>query len=244
MTTISALTLHTASRTHVGLIRPHNEDALYTGRHLNAVADGLGGHVAGEVASTTVIDSLKAADHSHESTELAAVLSRAVYAANEALRRAIAAQTALAGMGTTLVAMLWAGTSAVVANVGDSRAYLLRARGSASSALVRVTDDHTYGRLVAAASDVPNLPERLARFLDGRADGRSPDITNLDLKPGDRVLLCSDGLTAAVDPDAIHATLDERGDTEHAVERLVALALAGGGPDNITVVVSDVVAGD
>lgn len=229
-----------AGRSHVGLVRRRNEDSIYVGQSLFAVADGLGGHPAGDVASATVIEALRRYDSSVKPTCLADTLGRAVRSANEALREKITADVQLAGMGTTLVALLCAGTSAALVNIGDSRAYLLRDRGNDASETVRITEDHTYGALVADADAVPGLPDTLARWLDGRADGRSPDLTIWDLRPMDRFLLCSDGLSSCVPPHLINAVLTSPSDGGEAADRLVSLALANGGPDNVTVIVVDV----
>jgi serine/threonine protein phosphatase PrpC len=225
-----------AGRTHIGLVRRRNEDSVYTGRSLFAVADGLGGHIAGDVASATVIDTLQHHDRQVDPADLATTLGRAVNEANAALRHRIDETPQLVGMGTTLVAMLWSQTTAVLANVGDSRAYQLRG----GSQIVQLTEDHTYGNLVADAAGVPELPARLSRFLDGRVDGRSPDLTVQHLPPGDRYLLCTDGLSTVV-PSAsivdIMRSMDEPGE---AADRLIASAIDRGGPDNITVIVADV----
>lgn len=226
--------LQVAGRSHVGLVRKRNEDAMYLGGSLFAVADGLGGHVAGDVASGTVIEAIRPFDMAGAVEDLAGSLGQAVDAASRALRRRISDDPAVAGMGTTLVAVLVSGATAVVANVGDSRAYLLR-----DKTLVRVTDDHVMGRLLANADVVPDLPERLARFLDGRTDGRSPDLTPVTLQPGDRLLLCSDGLSSYVPATSIRAALTELRHPERVTERLVELALEKGGHDNITVIVID-----
>jgi serine/threonine protein phosphatase PrpC len=230
------LTLAAAARTHTGPVRRRNEDAVYAGRSLFAVADGLGGHVAGDIASTTVINTLQPHDRLVDPSDLPDALGRAISDANDALRHKIEAAPDLAGMGTTLVAMLWSDTTAALANVGDSRAYRLRDR----THLVQITEDHTYGNLVADAPSVPDLPARLVRFLDGRADGRSPDITTWDLRPGDRYLLCSDGLSSVVPATSIHNTMTSTNDPGDTTDRLIALATDHGGPDNITVVVVDV----
>lgn len=229
-----SIKIKTAGRTHVGLVRERNGDSLYLGSALLAVADGLGGHVAGDVASRTVVDVLRAHDHAVASAALPDALGRAVADANDALRRRTTAEPELAGMGTALVALLWSGTAAVLANVGDSRAYRTR-----EGRTRQITEDHVYGRLVAAAARVPNLPERLSRFLDGRPDGRSPDLTPLQLQAGDRFLLCSDGLSSFVPHEQIHAVLDSAGDPDEAAERFVAAALDEGGGDNISVIVVD-----
>jgi PPM family protein phosphatase len=230
------VSLDVAARTHTGLVRRRNEDAVYAGRSLFAVADGLGGHVAGDIASTTVIDILQHHDQPVDPADLPDALGRAVSKANNALRHKIEATPDLAGMGTTLVAMLWSDTIAALANVGDSRAYHLRDR----TRLIQITEDHTYGNLIADAPSVPNLRARLARFLDGRADGRSPDIITLDLHPGDRYLLCSDGLSAVVPTRSILDTMASINDPGDTADRLIALAADHGGPDNITVIVIDV----
>jgi protein phosphatase len=194
----------------------------------------LGGHVAGDVASRTVIDALQSFDHATDPANLTAALGRAVGAASEALRRRITTQPELAGMGSTLVALLWSGSTAAVANVGDSRLYLVR-----DGVTRQITEDHTYEHLVADAARVPNLPERLARWLDGRADGRSPDLTSWDPRPTDRFLLCSDGLSSYVPRELIDTTLNASSRPDEIADQLVTLALGHGGPDNITVIVGD-----
>jgi PPM family protein phosphatase len=234
------LAVEAASRTHVGLVRRRNEDALYQGQWLYVVADGMGGHVAGDVASATAIEALEPYDQSVEPVALSAALGKAINAAGDALRRRIRSEPELAGMGTTVVAMLRSGAAAALANVGDSRGYLLRDLGSDNSKTVQVSEDHTYQHLVADAATVPSLPEKLARFVDGRADGRSPDITALELRPGDRLLLCSDGLSSFVPHDLIHAALSALSSPGEVAERLVGLALDQGGHDNVTVIVIDV----
>jgi protein phosphatase len=229
------LTINAAARTHAGLVRRRNEDALYAGRSLFAVADGLGGHVAGDVASTTVIEALRRYDRQVAPDHLAPTLGQAIHDANGALLHKLEADPKLAGMGTTLVAMLWSDTHAALANVGDSRAYRLR-----GSQLTQITEDHTYANLVADAACVPELPDRMARFLDGRTDGRSPDITIQSLHPGDRVLLCTDGLSGVVPSDQILDSMASSEEPDEVVNRLIAMATDRGGPDNITVIVIDV----
>ncbi|MFG1914557.1 PP2C family protein-serine/threonine phosphatase [Micromonospora sp. NPDC048898] len=127
-----------------------------------------------------------------------------------------------------------------MANVGDSRAYLIRRHGSRDNAMVQISADHTYEHLVAGAKEVPNLPQKLARFLDGRDDGRSADLTPLHLHPGDRVLLCSDGLSSYVPHEQIRAVLDSDGNPGDIADQLVALAIDQGGHDNVTVIIIDV----
>ena len=233
-----SLTVEAAARTHVGLVRRRNEDSVYAGQSLFAVADGLGGHVAGDTASATAIEALRRYDRPVAEADLVSVAGQAVSAANTALRSKIEAEPELAGMGTTLVAMLWSGSKFVLANVGDSRGYLLRA--SSAPQMIPITEDHIYGNLVSDAASVPHLPERLARFLDGRADGRSPDLTTRHLHAGDRFLLCSDGLSPVVPNHLIQAQLASPTDSGDTADRLIELAIGHGGPDNVTVIVIDV----
>lgn len=228
-----------AGRTEVGLVRRRNEDALYVGERLFAVADGLGGHVGGDVASSTAIEALATHDRPVGEDDLASALGQAVAAADLAIRRRVLDEPSLAGMGTTMVALLRSGAAAVLANVGDSRAYLLRGGPGGQGRTVRITEDHTYRHLVSAAARVPNLPDKLARFLDGRPDGRSPDLTRLTLHPGDRVLLCTDGLSSFVGDEPIHHALASHEAADDAAGRLVRLAFEKGAPDNVTVLVLD-----
>lgn len=234
----TTLHLNAAGRTHIGLIKRRNEDAMHLGRSLFAVADGLGGHVAGDIASTAAIATLQAYDRPIAQDDLADALGRAVSDVNAQLRRRVAADPALVGMATTLVAMLTAGDAAVLANVGDSRAYRLRRRET-----TQLTEDHTYQHLVADADAVPHLPERLARFLDGRTDGRSPDLTPLQLQSGDRYLLCSDGLSSYVAHHLIHTALAADAAPDTVADNLITLAIEHGAPDNVTAVIVDIRAG-
>ncbi|MEO3768762.1 protein phosphatase 2C domain-containing protein [Micromonospora sp. B9E7] len=234
------LTVKAASRTHQGLVRRRNEDSYSQGQWLYVVADGLGGHVAGDIASSTVTGILEAYDRPVQAKDLASFIGRAINEAGEALRRKIREDPKLAGMGTTLVALLRSGGEAVVANVGDSRAYLIRRHGFRDDTMLQVSEDHTYEHLVADAGKVPNLGEKLTRFLDGRNDGRSPDLTPLQLCPGDRVLLCSDGLSSYVPHDQIQAALASDKSPGEVADQLIDLAVDQGGHDNVTVIVLDV----
>ncbi|MCP9954694.1 PP2C family protein-serine/threonine phosphatase [Actinomadura madurae] len=230
-----SLAIEAALGTHVGLVRKRNEDSGYVGHRLLAVADGLGGHAAGDVASTTVINALKPYDREVAPEDLATTLGQAINEASDALRTRAAGDPCVTGMGTTLVAVLWSGNRAVFANIGDSRIYQLR-----NDQLMPFSEDHVYGRLVSDAETVPHLPPRLARFLDGRAEGRSPDLTVRELKAGDRLLLCSDGLSAIVDLDDVRQTLASANDPSETVNLLIEATLARGAPDNVTAIVADV----
>lgn len=222
-----------SGRTHVGLVRERNEDSFYLGTYLAVVADGMGGHPAGDVASATVVDAMRGFDQPVSPGQVATLLAQAIAATNAAMRSKIRERPEVTGMGSTLVAIAWSEQSAVVANLGDSRAYLLR-----DGQLTRLTEDHTYEHVLANAAKVPRLPAKIARFLDGRVDGRSPDLRPIDLLPGDRVLLCSDGLSSFVDHDVIASALAKDQSPDAAADRLVAIALEAGGRDNITVVIA------
>jgi protein phosphatase len=223
--------LHCAAVSDVGLACQCNEDSAYAGQWLYAVADGLGGHVAGDLASATVITALRAFDAKVAARQLLETLSNAVRAANEILARKVTADPGLAGMGTTLTAMLWSGSSAAVAHIGDSRAYLLR-----DGRLLRITEDHALDGLM---DDPARLSPGMVRYLDGRPD-RSPDLSLLQGLPGDRYLLCSDGLSSAVSHLTIQQALQPTASADEAVLSLIALAYDAGAPDNITVLVLDI----
>lgn len=230
-----SLAIEAALGAHVGLVRKRNEDNGYAGRHLLAVADGLGGHAAGDVASTTVIDALKPYDREVAPEDLGNTLGQAIFEASEALRSRASEDPNVTGMGTTLVAVLWSGNVAVFANIGDSRIYLLR-----GGQLAALSEDHVYDRLLYDAATVPDLPPKIARFLDGRADGRSPDLTLRDLKAGDRLLLCSDGLSGVADLEEIRSILASATAPSETVNHLIQAALNCGAPDNVTAIVADV----
>lgn len=232
---VPTVDIRAAGLSHIGRVRQRNEDAYHVGDHLVAVADGLGGHVAGDIASTVVIDAIRGFDRQVPPEQLVDAAADAVDASNRALRTQIDADPSLAGMGTTLVAMLWSGTTVAAVNVGDSRIYRHR-KGRTEP----ITDDHVFGRLVFGADRVPGLAERLTRFLNGRPEGVSADITRHELRCGDRYLLCSDGLSSYVPAADIETALGLVDDPAKVADQLVRLALDQGGPDNVTVLVVDV----
>jgi PPM family protein phosphatase len=238
------LALHYALRSDVGLLRPGNEDSAYAGPHLLAIADGMGGHAAGEVASAVAISAIAPLDRQNlaDGDEMLDALAAAVASARDTLHDMSLADPAVEGMGTTLTAMLWATGQFAVCHIGDSRAYLLR-----DGDLWQITRDHTLiqslvdeGRLSPAAA--ANHPQRslIIRALQGSTDA-DPDLGMHDAMLGDRYLLCSDGLTDVVGDEAVHKTLSTIPDADQAVRRLIELAIDNGGPDNITCLVADVV---
>ncbi len=236
------LALRYAVRSDVGLLREGNEDSAYAGPHLLAVADGMGGHAAGEVASAATIATIVSLDADQPATDLLPALANAVATANMRLQEMIMADPATEGMGTTLTALLWSDGHAALCHIGDSRAYLLR-----DGKFYQITHDHTLvqslvdeGRITE--DDVATHPQRslLLRALDGRTLA-DPDLSSHDTMPGDRYLLCSDGLSGVVTEMTLHQALSSVRDPDKAALQLVELALKGGGPDNITCIVADVV---
>ncbi len=234
------LTLRAAARTDVGLRRPHNEDALYVGQRLVAIADGMGGQVFGEVASRIAILTLARLDDNQDGDMLSG-LRDAIGDANEQLRAMIAGDGELDGMGTTLTALFAVGGRLAMAHVGDSRAYLLR-----EGELRQISHDHS---LVQSLIDSGQLttdeaaqhPSRavITKALDGHGDVDA-DLGMLEARLDDRYLLCSDGLSDVVSTDTLAEALDTP-DRQVACDRLVELALRAGGPDNISVIVADVI---
>jgi protein phosphatase len=222
-----------AAGSSTGLVRQLNEDSAYAGHWLYAVADGMGGHVAGEIASAAVIAALRAYDAEADPALLVEILGSAVTAANTAIRRRTESDPALRTMGTTLTAMLWSGHTFALAHIGDSRAYQLR-----GGRLRQLTEDHALHNLVAGAGTSPVLAPIMSRFLDGRPD-RSPDLGLREAFPGDRYLLCSDGLSAVVPDETMRGVLESVDDLTRIIERLTGLANSAGSPDNITAIVID-----
>jgi PPM family protein phosphatase len=236
------LALRYAVRSDVGLLREGNEDSAYAGPRLLAVADGMGGHAAGEVASAVAISTLAHLDDDAPGADLIDALGTAVRDANTTLHEMVIANPALDGMGTTLTAMLWSGPHVALCHIGDSRAYLLR-----DSELYQITHDHTLvqklqdeGRI--SPDEAATHPQRslILRALDGRGEAE-PDLSLREAKAGDRYLLCSDGLSGVVSAETLHRTLTTVAEPDRAVIQLVELANRGGGPDNITCIVADVV---
>ncbi|MBO2457138.1 PP2C family protein-serine/threonine phosphatase [Actinomadura violacea] len=235
------LWLRYAAGTDIGRRRRVNEDSAFAGPALLAVADGMGGHPHGDVASAAAITAV--ADPP-AGGDPAAALAAAVARASARLEELAAGDPELHGMGTTLTAMAWDGAGFAVAHIGDSRAYLLR-----GGALFQITRDHTMvqslvdgGRITPdEAADHPRA-SLLVRALQSGGDQR-PDLFRQDAAPGDRYLLCSDGVSGFVPAGTIRDVLAGAARPAVAVARLIALADAAGGLDNITCVVADVVAG-
>jgi len=235
------LTLRYSARSDVGLVRKGNEDSGFAGPRLLVVADGMGGHAAGELASAAAVATLAELEESDPSAdEVLPGLSTAVESAGLSIGRIVAENPEFAGMGTTVTALYWQGEQVAVVHVGDSRAYVLR-----DDELSQITHDHTYvqtlvdaGRLTA--EEAAHHPRRslLMRAIDG-VQPVEADLSIREARAGDRYLLCSDGLTGVVSDEELAAILSE-GEPTGTVITLVELALSRGAPDNVTVVVADV----
>ena len=228
-----------AARSDVGLVRQGNEDSGYASDNLLIVADGMGGHVAGELASATVtaiLAGLPIADSEDVLTQLA----DAVDEAQLEMRHIIAERPDFQGMGTTVTVVCWQGDRASIAHVGDSRAYMLR-----NGELLRLTKDHTYvqtlvdaGQITEEQAHTHRRRNLLIRAIDG-VNTVEPDLSIREVHAGDRILLCSDGLSGVVPDDEIRHLLSDI-DPPGAVTALVEAAIERGAPDNVTCVVADV----
>ena len=232
-----AIALRYAARSNVGLgVKSRNEDSAYAGPHLLVLADGMGGHAAGDVASSLVVGELVHLDgESHGGDDSLQLLAGSLHAANLGLREAMEGNAELDGMGTTVVAMLRTGSKMALANIGDSRGYLLR-----DGTLTQITRDHSYvqslldeGRI--SAQEAEHHPQRslVTRVLTGH-EGDEPDLSMREARPGDRYLICSDGLSDFVAADTIEEVLTEGLGTAATAERLIEIALRAGTRYNVT----------
>ena len=226
------------SRTDIGYVRDHNEDSLIIIPPLFAVADGMGGHEAGEIASEITVNTLAELAPSHLDAE---GLTAAVEAANYNVMKAPRQGIGRDGMGTTLTAAMLEGERLLIAQVGDSRAYLLH-----KGHLQQITRDHSLmADLIEAGQITPEEARvRPNRSVITRAIGSDihmrPDIYELNVDAGDRILLCSDGLSSMISNNAIESIMRRQSDAQHCADELVTAALENGGADNVTVVVADV----
>lgn len=244
-----ALEVVAAGLSHRGRVRDHNEDALalLPEQGLFIVADGMGGHQAGETASKAVVTVLpkmieqqRAAAAKGDLPSLSRTLRDAIAELSRLLRQQSAEQTGLAGMGSTVVLACIRGDAAVIAHMGDSRAYLLR-RGK----LKQLTDDHSLvgillrqGEITPAEARVHPARSRISRYVGMQGDAQ-PEARTLKLLRGDRLLLCTDGLTGMVEDEAIASILTAESDPEAACAALIDAANKSGGNDNITAIILD-----
>lgn len=235
------LVLRYIARSDRGLVRANNEDSVYAGARLLALADGMGGHAAGEVASQLVIQALRPLDDDEPGGDLLAKLDAATRNGNEAIADQVSETPELDGMGTTLTAILFAGSRLGLCHIGDSRGYLLR-----DEQLTQITRDDTFvqtlveeGRITAEEAHTHPQRSLIMRALTGTEV--EPTLTVREARAGDRYLLCSDGLSDVVSEETISDTMSSVVNHKDCADRLIELALRGGGPDNVTVVVADVV---
>ncbi len=228
-----------AARTDVGLVRGHNEDSYLARNPLFGVCDGMGGHAAGEVASSIAVRTI--AGHAPTTAD-DALLGAAVEAANEAVIMGAANGEGKAGMGCTASCCVIEGTKMAIAHVGDSRIYLLHA-----GTLVRITHDHSYVEELVDAGEITADEARVhpSRSIITRALGSDPDMYadhfQLDVERGDRIIVCSDGLSSMVPDSTIEALAVSSATPIDCTDHLVAEALAAGGHDNVSVITIDVV---
>ncbi|GDY30960.1 PP2C family protein-serine/threonine phosphatase [Gandjariella thermophila] len=234
------LVLRYAARSDRGLVRSNNQDSVYAGPRLLAVADGMGGHAAGEVASKVVIAALAPLDDDAPGDDLLGQLRDAVVAGNSAISELVANDPDLEGMGTTLTAILFGGNKIGLVHVGDSRAYLCR-----NGSVTQITHDDSFvqslideGRITP--DEAANHPQRslLLRALTGQEV--EPSLTVREARAGDRYLICSDGLSSVISMETLSEAI-RIPDPQECADRMIELALKGGGPDNVTCIVADVV---
>nr|WP_272902460.1 PP2C family serine/threonine-protein phosphatase [Brevibacterium daeguense] len=238
--------LRSAARSNTGLVRKNNQDSGYAGANFLLVADGMGGHAGGDVASAIAVARLAELDRPDQGQDTLDVLRSTILDANERIANCVIEQPELAGMGTTVTALLRTGNRLALAHIGDSRAYLVR-----DGEVTLVTHDHTFVQMLVdegriTEEEAESHPQRsvVMRVLGDVGASPELDLSLRDTRIGDRWMLCSDGLTGFAASADIRETLTSIADPDACCERLVDLALAGGGADNITVVIGDVVEAD
>ena len=232
-----------AAASHVGKIRANNQDSGFAGSQLFVVADGMGGHAGGDVASAMAIKRIIETDKPFASAHDAEfALQSALLAANSLIAETVFEHQELTGMGTTVSAILRVGDEVAIAHIGDSRIYLLR-----DGELSQITADHTFvqrlvdsGRITAEEAAVHPRRSVLMRVLGDVDAAPEIDTTVLDTRSGDRWMLCSDGLSSYVSDDKIQHVLQTTPNPDAAAHRLVKESLDQGAPDNVTVVVVNV----
>lgn len=232
-----------AASSHVGKVRASNQDSGSVGNHLFVVADGMGGHAGGDVASAIAVKHLVGIDHAFDNADDAREeLYRGILGAGAKLTQAVAEHPELTGMGTTVSAMVRVGLQMVIAHIGDSRIYRLR-----DGTLEQITADHTFvqrlvdtGRITAEEAAVHPRRSVLMRVLGDVDVDPEIDTHIVDTAPGDRWLLCSDGLSGYVSEREMAEVLISIDDPREAVDKLILASLAEGAPDNVTLVIAHV----
>ena len=241
-TPMRPLIMRYAARSDVGRIRAKNDDSAYVGRHLAVVADGMGGHAGGDVASAATVLDMLHLDHGNYDGDAGTVLADEIQTANSLLSELVHINPKLAGMGTTVTALLLAEGKLHFAHIGDSRAYRLR-----NGEFEQISVDHTFvqrlideGRLRPEEAETHPHKNVLMRVLGDVDASPELDLATLDVEPGERWLLCSDGLNY-VAGHVVERTVRETTDLRECVETLVDLTLEAGAPDNVTVVMLEIV---
>ncbi|GAA1997701.1 PP2C family serine/threonine-protein phosphatase [Brevibacterium samyangense] len=236
--------LRYAARSHTGLTRKNNQDSGFAGPNFLLIADGMGGHAGGDVASAITVARLQGLGDTGDNPDALDLLRSSILDANERIARTVVDNRELAGMGTTVTALLRDGNRFALAHIGDSRAYLLR-----DGVLTQVTHDHTFVQLLVdegriTPEEAETHPQRsvVMRVLGDVGASPELDMSYREARIGDRWMLCSDGLTGFASMDDIKAALEGIEDPGACADRLVDYALQGGGADNVTVVIGDVVA--
>lgn len=237
-----ALVLRYAARSDVGMVRFKNDDSAYVGRYLAVVADGMGGHAGGNVASASTVLDLVHLDRPDLEDQAETVLADEIQAANSLLSELVTTAPELSGMGTTVTAMLLQGDRVALAHIGDSRAYRLK-----GGVFEQISIDHTFvqrlideGRLRPEEAETHPHKNVLMRVLGDVDASPELDLATFEVEPGEKWLLCSDGLNAVLRDSDIEAVLRDSTDLSTAVDTLVELTLAGGSPDNVTVAIIEV----
>ena len=236
------LIMRYAARSDVGRIRAKNDDSAYVGRYLAVVADGMGGHAGGDVASAATVLDMLHLDHGDYDGDAGTVLADEIQTANSLLSELVHINPKLAGMGTTVTSLLLAEGKLHFAHIGDSRAYRLR-----DGEFEQISIDHTFvqrlideGRLRPEEAETHPHKNVLMRVLGDVDASPELDLDTLDVKPGERWLLCSDGLNY-VAGHVVERTVRETKDLRECVETLVNLTLEAGSPDNVTVVMVEII---
>jgi protein phosphatase len=235
--------LRYAALSDVGRVRRDNQDAGYAGPHLLVIADGVGGAARGDIASSTTVSELSRLDAAPGNDMLSA-LAGAIHRSHDRIASLVTENPEIDGTSTTVTAAIFDGTHIGVGHVGDSRGYLLR-----DGALSQLTTDHTFvqslideGRITEDEARVHPHRNLILRAVDGVHEPE-PDVFTLEVAPGDRILLCSDGCSGVLSDEDLANLLGE-GTPDHAAVSLVSASLEAGSSDNVTVVVADVVADD
>lgn len=235
---------HFAARSDIGLVRSNNQDSGYAGPNLLVLADGMGGPAGGDIASSVALAHLVPLDgESHPAEAMLPLLRGALMDAHDELSERSRQDSELKGLGTTCIAVMRSGNKLAMVHIGDSRAYLLR-----GDTLTQVTTDHSLVQYLVDTGQITpeeaeHHPQRnvVLRVLGDMQADVTPDETMREAVIGDRWLLCSDGLSGLVSPETIGKVLSDVADPGECGEELIRLALLGGGPDNITCIVADIV---